>query len=78
MGADRGGGSSVQTVYSYNPNTGEISGVDYSDSTPDVTMTFDRGGRTSAIADAAGNHVLSYNPKGEWLVMQSRAAFWTA
>jgi RHS repeat-associated protein len=59
------GGNPLQTVYAYNANTGEMNTIDYSDATPDVTMTFDRGGRTSTVTDAAGSHVMTYNPRGE-------------
>ncbi|WCJ60965.1 hypothetical protein NXS98_07550 [Fontisphaera persica] len=39
----------TNTTYSYD-NAGELSGVDYGDTTPDVTLTYDRAGRLQAVA----------------------------
>ncbi len=36
---------SVVTVYSYNSSTGVLSTVDYSDTTPDITYTYNRLGQ---------------------------------
>ena len=54
-------GNDLVTTYSYDSQTGELTGVDYSDSTPDVTCTYDRLGRQQQITDAAGTRVFSYN-----------------
>jgi RHS repeat-associated protein len=55
----------VGCTYSYDPQTGEFSGVDYSDSTLDVTFNYDRGGRQVNVTDAAGEHTRSFNVAGE-------------
>lgn len=55
------------TTYSYHPQTGEQTGVDYSDTTPDVSYGYDRAGRRSSITDAAGAHTRTYNAKGDLL-----------
>ena len=53
------GGGSLVTTYSYN-TAGEMTGVDYSDATPDVTNTFDRIGRQASIIDGSGARTFSY------------------
>lgn len=53
-----GGGNPIITTYSYDPNSGEMTGVSYSDSTQPVTLTYDRGGRQATVTDAAGTHTL--------------------
>ncbi|HEX8000313.1 MAG TPA: RHS repeat-associated core domain-containing protein [Pyrinomonadaceae bacterium] len=60
-----GTGSAVITTYSYDPNTSEMLGIDYSDTTPDVSFIYDRAGRQTTIADAAGTHTRTYNPNGD-------------
>ena len=55
------GTNPLVTTYSYNPNTGELVGIDYSDSTPDIMFTYDRLGRQKTIADAVGTRIFSYN-----------------
>lgn len=51
----------ITTTYSYASATGELAGVDYADSTPDVTYTYDRLGRRTSIADAAGTRSFAYS-----------------
>jgi RHS repeat-associated protein len=58
------GSNPLTTTYSYDPLTGELSGIDYSDTTPDVTLGYDRGGRRVELTDAAGAHTLTYNAAG--------------
>lgn len=53
----------IATTYAYN-NAGQLAGVDYADSTPDVTLTRDRAGRVMTIADAAGTRTLDYSTDG--------------
>jgi RHS repeat-associated protein len=57
-------GNALSTAYSYEPNTGELTGVNYSDSTPDFTLGYDRGGRQSSVTDAAGTHARTFNALG--------------
>lgn len=60
-----GGGSPISTSYAYDPNTGELRKVDYADTTPDVTMAYDRGGRPGTITDFAGSHTRTFTAAGE-------------
>jgi hypothetical protein len=53
--------SSLVTTYSYDAHTGELTGIDYSDATPDVTFTYDRLGRKDTITDGVGTREFTYN-----------------
>jgi len=55
----------ITCTYTYDPNTGEMIGVTYSDSTPAVALVYDRGGRQKTITDAAGFRERSFNVAGE-------------
>jgi RHS repeat-associated protein len=61
------GNNRIATTYSYDPNTGELLGMTYSDVTPAVTFTYDRGGRQDTISDSAGSHTLTHNADGQLL-----------
>src|SRR4029077_10316288 len=52
-------------TYTYDPNTGELRAVSYSDSTPALTFTYDRGGRQAGVTDASGSHTKSFNAAGD-------------
>jgi RHS repeat-associated protein len=52
-------------TYNYDPNTGEMRGVSYSDSTPAFAFAYDRGGRQKTITDAGGTRERTYNVAGE-------------
>jgi RHS repeat-associated protein len=54
---------SITTTYGYNA-AGDLEGIDYSDSTPDVSMTHDRLGRPKTITDGSGSRALSYDTTG--------------
>lgn len=54
-------GGSIVTTYGYNPNTGELETIDYSDITPDVAFTYDRLGRQTQITDAVGTRIFTYD-----------------
>jgi RHS repeat-associated protein len=56
----------VVTTYGYN-NAGQLASVNYSDVTPDVTMKFDRRGRTIEVSDAVGARTLAYATDGSLL-----------
>jgi RHS repeat-associated protein len=56
----------TNTTYAYN-NAGDLSGVDYSDSTPDVTHTYDRRGRQKTVASGGITTTLAYNDADELL-----------
>jgi hypothetical protein len=49
------------TTYAHNP-FGDLTGIDYSDTTPDIAITPDRLGRPAQIADASGTRDLEYEP----------------
>jgi len=55
----------ITCTYNYDPNTGEMIGITYSDSTPAVTFAYDRGGRQKTITDAAGTRERTFNVTGE-------------
>ncbi len=50
----------ITTTYSYNL-AGELTLTDYSDSTADVTQSYDRLGRVLSRTDATGTHNMAYN-----------------
>jgi RHS repeat-associated protein len=64
------GGSPLVTTYSYHPDSGELTGVTYSDGTQPMTFTYDRGGRQDTVNDAAGNHTFTNNSAGQLLCDQ--------
>lgn len=55
----------ITATYAYDPQTAELTGMDYSDTTPDVTFQYDRGGRQSSVTDAAGTHTRAFNARSE-------------
>jgi RHS repeat-associated protein len=57
------GGQPLVTNYGYSPATGELTSIDYSDSTPDVAFTYDRLGRQDTVTDAVGARNFAYNDK---------------
>lgn len=59
----------ISTTYSYGSaaqgNMGALSFINYSDdSTPDVSLTYDRRGRAKLIVDAAGTRTITYTEDG--------------
>jgi RHS repeat-associated protein len=54
----------ITCTYGYDENTGELRSITYSDNTPSVTFTYDRGGRQSGVTDAAGTHARTFNNAG--------------
>ena len=56
----------VDTIYSYN-NAGDLSGVDYTDSTTDVSYAYDRRGRQKTIVQGSATTALTYNDANEVL-----------
>ena len=66
--ASRAWARGVTTTYSYN-DAGDLSGVNYSDATPDVAYNYDRRGRQISIAQSGGTAInRSYNDAGQLLV----------
>lgn len=54
----------ITTTYTYNA-AGDLTGTDYSDATPDVTVTYDRTGRPLTVADASGTRSHGYHASGQ-------------
>lgn len=54
-------GQPLTTTYSYDPDTGELILIDYSDDTADISFVYDRLGRQSEINDALGTRTFIYN-----------------
>jgi len=48
------------TSYSYN-DAGDLSAIDYSDNTPDVSFTYDRLGRQKTASSSISEHTFAYN-----------------
>jgi RHS repeat-associated protein len=58
-------GAPLTTTYGYTA-AGDLSSIDYSDDTPDVSFTeFDRLGRPHTLTDAAGTRTLTYSTFGQ-------------
>jgi YD repeat-containing protein len=55
----------ITCTYGYDPNTGEMRTVTYSDSTPALAFAYDRGGHQISVTDASGSHTRSFNVAGE-------------
>ena len=51
----------IVTTYGYDPDTGELISIDYSDATPDIAFTYDRLGRHKTITDGVGTRTFVYN-----------------
>lgn len=54
----------ITCTYVYDANTGELRTITYSDSTPSVSLSYDRGGRQTNIVDAAGSYTRTFNAEG--------------
>lgn len=50
----------ITTTYTYNV-AGDLGGTDYSDSTPDVTILYNRSGQPKTITDGSGTRALTYD-----------------
>jgi YD repeat-containing protein len=59
--ARQSGGSDLTTTYQYDNDTGELTSISYSDSTPDVSLTYTRGGVLNTVSDAVGTRTYSYD-----------------
>jgi RHS repeat-associated protein len=54
-------GDPLVTTYGYN-DAGELTTTDYSDSTPDVSIVFDKLGRQQSISNGVATSVFAYDP----------------
>jgi hypothetical protein len=57
----------VNTSYTYDPASGDLTLVDYSDSTSNVPMSYDTRGRPQTISDGLGTRTLSYGTGSQLL-----------
>jgi hypothetical protein len=51
----------VTADHGYSSTTGELTSIDYSDTTPGVTISYDRLGRKYQVTDAAGTRTFAYD-----------------
>lgn len=58
--ARQDGTNSLVTTYSYS-DSGDLIEIDYSDSTPDVSFTYDRLGRQKTAESSVSSHSFAYN-----------------
>jgi RHS repeat-associated protein len=56
----------VSASYAYDSTTGELTGIDYSDTTPDIACTYTRIGQLDSVADASGTHDFVYDATRPW------------
>ncbi|WP_339132881.1 MAG: hypothetical protein WGN25_11335 [Candidatus Electrothrix sp. GW3-4] len=54
--------ASLVTTYSYDVNTGELTGIDYSDTTPDIGFTYYRSGQRHTVCDRHGHELAGESP----------------
>jgi len=50
----------ILTTYHYDPKSGDLAAITYSDDTPAVTNAYDRRGRLHGVIDASGSRALDY------------------
>lgn len=55
------GSDRVTATYAYSPTTGELTGVDYTGTTPDLGYTYNRLGKIATVSDATGTRTFNYN-----------------
>jgi len=65
------GGNPLTTTYDYDPKTGDLLGINYSDTTPDVEFTYDRQGRQTQAEQKDGQtviaaHDFTYDDNEDW------------
>jgi RHS repeat-associated protein len=53
---------SLTTNYGYDPKTGRLLKVDYSDTTPDLNVGWTRDGRIASVVEGASKRVFNYDP----------------
>lgn len=54
--------SRVTTTLGYDPVSGNLASISYSDSTPSVSVVYDRLGQQMTVTDAAGTRSFDYDP----------------
>ena len=57
----------IVTTYAYAGNALELSGISYSDGTPNITFSYDRNSRQKMVTDAAGTRTRTFNTVGATL-----------
>ncbi len=48
------------TTYRYHPKTGELTSIDYSDTSPDKNFNYTRVGKQQTITDGVGSRTFTY------------------
>jgi YD repeat-containing protein len=61
----------VVTTYVYDAQTGELTDVTYSDSTPSLSFAYDRLGQQTTITDATGTRTFDYDPSNLQLTAEN-------
>ena len=56
----------ITTTHSYDADTGELSGLDYNDNTPDIVYVRNRFGQPKSVTDATGTRLIAYDPTQPW------------
>jgi hypothetical protein len=51
----------IMTTYTYNP-AGDLTHIEYSDTTPDITFVYNRLGKKQSVIDGFGSRAFAYDP----------------
>ena len=51
----------IMTTYTYNP-AGDLTHIEYSDTTPDITFVYNRLGKKQSVIDGFGSRTFTYDP----------------
>lgn len=65
------------TITSTHDTLDRLVATDYSDATPDVQFTYDRGGRRASMVDGAGTQTYSYDTAGRLIGIGRGATSWS-
>ena len=65
----------VTTTYNYSATTAEQTGIDYTDSTPDLSYTYNRLGQSATVGDVTGTRTFNYSPTHTQLTQEDLGSF---
>ncbi len=65
----------VTATYAYSATTAELTSVDYSDSTTDLTYTYNRLGQTATVTDVTGTRAFNYSSATSQLTREDLGSF---